>query len=168
MATTFTDNLGSGATSITMTLNSLASSATAGRQSSAVTLIDGNNNVPQAIEIDAAISWTTGTAANDKAIYFFLARSIDGTNYESGPPAVGTSDAAFTFSNSPVGTSPSATDLLYLGAIAIVGQSESHRKVFRVFSPPAKFILIALNYSGIALASSGNSVQYRVRQGDGR
>lgn len=168
MATTFTDNLGSAATSVTLAAGAqtLASSATAGTQSDPVTLLDGNNNVPQAIDVELSFTLTTGTIANDKAVYLFAARSTDGTNYEPGPPAVGGSAAAFTFSNSPVGTSALPTDMILVGAITANAQSEIHRKTFRMAAPPPKCVFVILNFTGIAFTAC--ALQYRARKGDGR
>lgn len=146
----------------TITLGSLASSATAGRQSSVETLIN-SNRVPPILDIELVLALTTGTLANDKAAYLFIAKSLDESTYEVGPPAIGASDAAFTFSNSPVGTSALPTDLQLVGAITFNAQSETRRRVFQLRNPPPKFAFVVLNYSGIALASSGSSLKYRKR-----
>ena len=166
MAYTVSDQVGSGATSATITLASLASSSTAGRQSTTITLIDGNNNVPQIVDFLVTLKLTTGTLSGDSAAYIWASRSFDNSNFEQGPPAPGASDAAFTFSNSPVGTSPFATDLLLLGAITFNAQSETHAKLLRMYAPPEYVTLIVLNYSGIALNSTGNSITYIKRYGD--
>ena len=171
MPTAFLDNLTSTqGTAATITLASLASSATAGRQSSTITFIDADYNVPQAIDIDFWCELTTGTLGSDKTVYLFMSRSIGGTSYETGPPAIGASDAAFTFTNSPVGTAPLPTDFMLVGAITFNAQSEARRKAFRVIGPPAKAAFIVLNFTGIALSSTaGNQgISYRVRNGDGR
>jgi hypothetical protein len=149
--------------SATITLTSLASSATAGRQSDVITLVDGSARVPPMIDVEFVAALTTGTLANDKAAYLFMARSLDETNYEVGPPAVGASDAAFSFSFAPVGSSALPTDLYLVGAVTFNAQSETRRRVFRVAAPAAKFAFVVLNYSGIALASSGSSVKFRKR-----
>jgi hypothetical protein len=166
MATSFNDNLGSAATPVTITATTLASSATVGRQSDAITLLDGNKNVPQAIDVELSFTLNTGTIGSDKAAYLFAARSTDETNYEVGPPAVGASDAGFTFSNSPVGTTPLPTDLILVGAITANAQSEVHRKMFRMVAPPAKLVFVVLNFTGIAFTAC--AIQYRKRYTDGR
>jgi|GEM_PF-4619887 len=150
---------------VPITLTSLPSSATAGWQSDVITLIDGSNRVPPSIDIIATFALTTGTLANDKSAYLYAARSFDETTYEVGPPAVGASDAAFTFTNSPVGTSPLPTDLYLVGEVTFNGQSETRRRTFRMFAPPPKLALIVLNYSGIAFASSGSGIKIRKRWG---
>lgn len=167
MPNTISDNLGSGTVVATITLSGLASSATAGRQSTPVSLLDGNNDVPIAVDLDVSLTLGTGTLGGDRAVYLWVARSVDGINFESGPPTTGPADAAFTFASSPVGSSPLPTDLYYLGAIPFnLGSGESRRKVFRIAAPTANFALVVLNYSGITL--SAGSVQYRKRFGDSR
>lgn len=167
MATTFTDQIGSGATSATITsAATLASSATVGAQSAAITLLDGNNNVPQAIDVELGFTNNSTALANDKTVYLFAARSLDGTNFEDGPPAVSGSDASFTFTSSPVGTSPLPTGLYFVGAITCNSISETRRKMFRLFSPPAKLSFIVLNYSGGTFTAC--AVKYRARSVDGR
>lgn len=165
MSKTFYDNLGSAATSATITLASLATSATAGRQSDAITFLDGSNNVPRAIDVVLTAKVTSGTIANDKTVYLFLAQSVDGTNYDQGPPAVGASDAAFTFTNSPIGTSPLPTGLRFIGAITFNAQNESQTKTFAVRNVPPKGVFVVMNYTGIALTSTAgdHSLKYRVR-----
>jgi hypothetical protein len=148
----------------TITLTSLASSATAGRQSSVITLVDGNQRVPPIIDIDFWCKLATGTVANDKSAYLFMARSVDETNYESGPPNVGASDAAFTFSNSPVGTTPLPTDLRLIGSITFNAQSEAHRHQFQIVAPPPKLVFVVLNYSGIAFTSTGSDHGIQIRK----
>jgi len=145
----------------TITLAALASSATVGRQSSEITLIDGSQRVPPMLDIEFTAAVGAGTLAVDKAAYLWAARSSDESVYEVGPPVVGVSDAGFTFTNSPVGTSPLPTDLFLLGALTFNAASETRRRIFRLFNPPAKLVLVVLNYSGIALASG--SVKLRKR-----
>jgi hypothetical protein len=162
----FHDNIGTGVSNVTITLNGLGSSLTAGRQSDVVTVVDGSNRVPDAIDFEVSLTLAAGTPANDKAAYVFIARSVDGSDHEVGPPAVGASDAAFTFSSSPVGSSALPTDLHLLGVVPFNLTGEVRRRAFRLFAPPAKFAIVVLNYSGVALAGSGNSIQYRARNAE--
>lgn len=166
MSTAFSRNIGSGETAVTFTsLNSLANSATVGAQAAAITLVDGNNNVPFAVDFELTVTGATGTIANDKAVYLFLARSIGGTNFEVGPPAIANSDSGFTFTSAP---STLPTSMLQLGAITFNAASTLYRCTFTLWDPPAKIIPVVLNYTGIALAASGNALTYRMRFGDGR
>jgi hypothetical protein len=165
MSTAVTDNIGASATAITITAAAtLANSTIVGAQSAAVTMVDGNNNVPQAVDIEVAPALGTGTLSGDKTAYFWLAESIDGSNYSGGNPAVSGSDAGYTFANAPVGASALPTPLRFLGAITFNAQSQSLRRNFRVYGVRAKMVLVVLNYSGIAFSSF--SAQYRAVQGD--
>lgn len=127
----------------TITLASLASSATAGQKSAAIT-IGGKPYL--AIEVTLVVE--TGTIQNDAGAHVWLARSIDGTNYED---ALSGGDAAFT-PHSPSG-------MQYLGFVPIPVQSTANRKLFLVPDPPAYGVVVVRNYCGIALAS-GSGVQY--------
>lgn len=169
MSTVFHHKLGSSATAATITLASLGSSTTVGQQSDAITIIDGSNRVPEYIDIDFWAKVTTGSLANDKSVTLWVARSVDGTSYEAGPPAVGASNTGFTFASAPVGSSALPTGLLLVGGITFNAQSEAHRKMFRLWAPPAKLVFVVLNSSGIALTGTAgdHGIQYRTRQGEG-
>src|SRR4051812_20695624 len=106
MAKTVKSNIGSAATAITITAAAtLGSSTTVGAQSAAFTLVDGNNLVPDFIDIEVAATLANSTPANDKTLYAWLAESVDGTNFSGGNPAVSGSDAGYTFASAPVGAS---------------------------------------------------------------
>lgn len=157
----FYHNLGSGTlTSAKGTLASLASSATAARQGATVTLVDGSNRVPEFLFVRFRAKLTNaGSVANDKAVYLFAAVSYDGTNFESGPPTVGASDAAYTFTNAP-GTNP--VGLRLIGALGFVSNNESQERIFKLWQPPRKLCFVVHNYSGLALSSteSDHVVEY--------
>lgn len=153
MSTLFSQNIGSGTLSSAKgTLASLASSATAGRQGATVTFVDGSNRVPEFVfgRFRAKLV-NSGSVANDKAVYLFLARSFDGTNFESGPPTVGAADAAYTFTNAP-GSNPVGLQLIC--ALGFIANNESQERAFRIWSPPRKGVFVVLNYSGLALSST--------------
>lgn len=134
------------------TLASLASSATAARQGATQTFVRADDKVPEFIQIRFRAKLTNaGSVANDKAVYLYLARSLDGTNFESGPPTVGAADAAYTFTNAP-GTNP--VGLLLLGVLGFVANNESQEKAIRLWYPPRKGVFIVHNYSGLALSST--------------
>ena len=168
MSTLFSQNIGNGTlASAKGTLASLASSASAGRQGAAVTFVDGNNRVPEFVFLRfRAKLVASGTVANDKAVYLWLARSYDGTNFESGPPTVGASDAAYTFTNAP-GSNP--VGLYLVGSLGFVGNGESQERIFRLWSPPRKGVFIVQNYAGIALSSTeaDHVVEYGTGQTEG-
>ena len=131
-------------TTVTMTLNGLATSATAGRKSAAFAL----TNAPMAM-IDVVCVVGAGTIANDKGAHVWLARSLDGTNYEDGATD---GDANYT--------PPSPSNMLYLGMVSIPVASATYRKSFLLLDPYPSHILVVRNYSGIALGA-GSLVQYR-------
>ena len=147
-------------TAATITLNSLASSTTTGRQATAITFRDGSNRVAPDLSIVLDVGLTTGSLGGDNSVHLWLARSMDGSVYETGLPAVGASDAAFTFTATPVGTSPTASEFQYIGSIRFTGQSQTKRKVFRVRGVPRAGVFVVLNNSGIALAGSGQTLNY--------
>lgn len=140
-------------TAITCTLASLASSATAGRE---CTAIDNSANLYLDALLYVAFKLATGTPANDKAAYVFLYGSEDGTNYTDN--ATG-SDAAITFrvpSNLPLGgliKTPDAGALTYKGGpFAVAPQFGGVL--------PRKWGFALRNYSGVAGdATEGNHVK---------
>lgn len=158
-------NIGSGTlTSAKGTLVSLASSATAGRQGATVTFVDGSNRVPEFVFVRFRAKLTnSGTVANDKAVYLYLAESYDGTNFTSGPPTVGAADAAYTFTNAP-GTNP--VGLRLVGALGFVANNESQERVFRLWSPPRAGVFVVQNYTGVALSATESD--HVVEYGTGR
>ena len=137
-------------TSITITLNSLATSATAGRASAA---IDFTTDKFIDVLFTVTVKILTGTIANDKGCHVWLYLSEDGTNYAD---ALSAGDAAYT-PNSP-------NNAVYLGFIEMPTQSATYRKIFslrdRFSSVPRKAVLVVRNYCGINLDSTGNSATY--------
>lgn len=96
-------------TAMTITLASLASSATAGRESTAV-----DNSATLAVDYICGGKITTGTTPTaNTPIYLYVYASYDGTTYSGGASG---SNAALT----PVG---SVTLLYFVRAIYVVGTS---------------------------------------------
>lgn len=129
-------------TSITMTLASLASSATAAREGTAV---DNSSN----LYLDAfwylAFKLQTGSPANDKAIYQYVYGSEDGTNYTDN--ATG-SDAAVTLrvpSNLPLVGTIQAPDS---GALTYKGHPVAVASAFDGILP-RKWGPVVRNYTGV-------------------
>lgn len=139
-------------TGLTVTLASLASSATAGRASVAV---DNSSNLYLDALVEVTAVLTTGTIGNDKAVYVYAYGSLDGTNYSE---AVTGSDAAYTMD------APSALPLL--GVIPFSAQSLTRRSrplsVAAAFGGilPTKWGIVVVNFTGIALAASGSAAIY--------
>lgn len=87
---------GTNGQTITCTLASLASSATAGRES---TVIDNSSNKYLDALVFVQAKLQTGTPASDKAIYVYAYGTVDGgTTY---PDKVTGSDAAITLDDAP-------------------------------------------------------------------
>jgi hypothetical protein len=138
-------------TAITITLNSLASSATAGRESTA---IDNSSNLYLDALVTVIINFPNSAPANDKAIYIYAYGSEDGTNYTDN--ATG-SDAAITLE--------SPTCLRPVHTIPIPTQNKSYEAIFsiaQVFGGilPRKWGIVVRNYAGQTLVASGNSASY--------
>lgn len=138
-------------TAITITLNNLASSATAGREATAV---DNTANLYLDALVTVILAIGAGTIANDQCAYIYAAGSEDGTNYTDN--ATG-SDAAIT-PNVP-------TNLKLIAVVAMPTQSLTYKVVFSIAAAfggilPRKWSIIVRNYCGIALSASGNSASY--------
>jgi len=168
---TFKSSYGTTNQTITISLNSLASSATAGRQS---TVIDNRTNLFLDVLLAGQFTVPTGgTAAQDKAIYLYLAATADDTNYGAERGVAGTqatlgaSDAAYSITDPTVGASP-----LILARVIGVPVSPTSTSGVYIFPPfsvascfggvmPAQWLAVVRNYSGITLHSSGNSLFYQ-------
>lgn len=132
---------------ITCTLASLASSATAGRESTA---IDNTTNLYVDALVYVKAKLQTGTPANDKAIYVYAYGSEDGTNYTDN---VTGSDAAIT--------TRSPTNLRLIGVIACPDSGalsyKSHpMSVAAAFGGvmPRAWGIVVRNYTGVTLDST--------------
>lgn len=139
------------ATNITCSLASLASSATAGRES---TYVDNDTNLYVDALVQLKIQLQTGTPANDKTIYVYAYGSIDsGTTYTDN--ATG-SDAAITLRTPPVsrliGTIPCPDS----GGLVYESQPMRVAPAFGGILPD-RWGIIVLNYTGVTLhATEGN------------
>lgn len=138
---------------ITITLNSLASSANVGRSSLA---IDNTTNLWLDAMVSLILPVAAGTPANDKAIYVYAYGTSDGTNYTE---AVTGTDASFTIL--------SPTSLKLIGVVPVsTGGITYYPGPFSVAqgfggSLPEKWGLVVVNYTGIALGSAGASANYQ-------
>jgi hypothetical protein len=140
-------------TSITCTLASLSSSATAGRECTAV---DNTSNLYPNALLRIHFKLATGTPGSDKAAYVFLYGSEDGTNYTDN--ATG-SDAAITFrlpTNMPLGgviLCPDSGALTYKSNPIAIAATFNHVM-------PRKWGFALRNYTGVAGDSTeGNHVK---------
>ena len=134
-------------TAIMITLNGLASSATAGRESTAI-----DNTINKFL--DALVTVTLKAAdlvlADDKAAYVYAYGSEDGINYSNVATGV---DAAHT------------PKVLPLVKVIPLEQNTIQRVVFSIAQAfggvmPRKWGIVVRNYSGQVLAATDNSASY--------
>lgn len=155
------------ATAATWTnLNSLANSATAGAQ---CTAIDNTSNLYDDYMVEPQLgSVAAGTAGNSKAIFFFTHALVDssGSAYAStGAATPGASDATLTYLDITANAIPAPL----LGVVPIQGTnppatnggpfSVAGSLGYQGYAPP-KFVLGAVNNCGLTLNAS-NTVNYR-------
>ena len=137
-------------TGMTITLASLASSATAARESTA---IDNTSNLYDDALVYVSCKLQSGSPANDKAIYIFAYGSEDGTNYTDN--ATG-SDAAVTMRDPTnlrligIISTPDSGALTYKGGPFSVAQAFGGLM-------PRKWGIVVRNYTGVTFdATEGN------------
>lgn len=139
---------------ITITLNSLASSATAGRESTAV---DNTTNKFRDALVSILATLATGTPADSKALFVYAYGTADGgSNYSD---VVTGSDAAITLTDPPnvrlIGVINTPT-----GSASYVGGPFSVAAAFGGVLPDHWGIVVR-NHSGVALETTGNSAHYQ-------
>lgn len=139
-------------TAITITLNSLAASATAGRQA---TVIDNGTNLFDDVYVTTIIS--TGTVSSPVSVNVYVSGSEDGTNFDQDSAVIGATDAAYTID--------SPTNLRLAAIINCSTSSKVYNKTFSIASlfggvMPRKWTAVVVNNTGGALAASGNSMSY--------
>jgi hypothetical protein len=135
---------------LTCSLASLASSATAGRESTA---IDNSSNLYIDALVQLKIQLQTGTPANDKAIYVYAYGSEDGTTYTDN--ATG-SDAAITLRDPSnmrlIGVIPCPDS----GGVVYESQPMSVAAAFGGILP-REWGIVVRNYTNVTLhATEGN------------
>jgi hypothetical protein len=141
-------------TALTITLASLASSATAGRESTAV---DNTSNLFLDAHVFVQIALQAGTPANDKAVYVYLAASEDGAEYTDN--ATG-SDAAITLRD--------PTNLRLLGVINCPDSGgltyKSHLMSVAAACGgmmPRKWNVVVRNYTGVTFSATAGDHEVR-------
>jgi hypothetical protein len=145
----------SAGTSITITLNSLAASATAGRQS---TVIDNTSNLYDDAMVTVVISTSSSALASPNVVTCYISAEFDGVpNYDQDSAVMGASDAAYTID--------SPTNLRLAAIINCSTSSKVYNKSFSVANAcggvmPSKWVLVVTNQTGQSLNSSGNSASY--------
>jgi hypothetical protein len=137
-------------------LHSLASSATAGWQSA---VVDNTSDLYLDALVQVVLDFANTAPANDAAAYVYAYAGLD-TTYAN--PASG-SEGAITLTS----ISTTGQNLRLLGIIPYTTQNEvaesSPLSVAAAFGGmlPPKWGLVVVNFSGAALAASGNVVTWR-------
>lgn len=150
--------------SMTVTnLNSLASSATAGWQGARVD--NQTSQLAVDYEILVELDMANTAPANDKAVYVFISPGIyDGSAWHQADGGTTTmpSGSEGTYTIAGVTTT---NNLDLLRALAYTTQNQNVQGIMRLSdlydSMPDGWVPIIVNYSGAALAASGNTVAYR-------
>lgn len=148
-------------TQLTVTnLNSLASNATAGWQSVRI-----ENTATLALDylISVKLDMANTAAANDKAVYIYISAAFyDGSAWfqDDGGTATlpGGSEGTYTIAN--------PNNLKLLGVLAYTTADQVLQGTFLLSGAvgqymPDGFQIIIINYTGAAVAASGNVVQYK-------
>lgn len=149
-----TDKLSYGTdTAITCTLASLASSATAGRQSA---VVDNSSNLFVDAILTIAVKTSASALANDKACYVYLFGCGQGGSIHDGSSAEGNGggDSAITIDD--------PTNMIGPFVIPCPAVSTTYRKTIRVAAAfggilPYKWGFALRNYTGQALDATGGS-----------
>ena len=130
------------ATALTTDLNSLAN----GSYSAASAAIDNETDLYTHLDLEVYLGSLTPTGTPTVSAY--LVPSVDGTNYTDGGGA----------------TAPPIETLIAVLSLS-TSTGAKYRSATNIPIPPLKFKLILLNSSGVALASSGNTLKYRRHNG---
>lgn len=139
---------------LTLTLASLASSATAGRESTAV---DNTSDRYDDVIFQLKVALQSGSPANDKAVYIYAYGSEDGSTYTNN--ATG-SNAAITL------RSPTAMVVLGViptpdsGGLTYESQPMSIAAAFGGHMP-RKWGIVVRNYSGLTLSATEGDHSYK-------
>ena len=153
--TTTTDKIAyANSAALTITLNSLAASATVGRQA---TVIDNSTNLYDDALVTAIISTSASALASPNAVFIYISGSEDGTNYDQDSAVMGASDAGYTID--------SPTNLKLARVINCSTSSKVYNANFSVAQlfggvMPRKWTAVVVNNTGQSLLSSGNSMSY--------
>ena len=137
-------------------LHSLANSATAGWQSA---VVDNSTDVYEDAHVQVILDFANTAAANDKCVYVLAYAGLE-TTYSN--PASG-SEGTITLTN----ITNTGQNLRQIGIIPYTTQDEvAESGVMSVAAAfggilPIKWGIVLINYSGAALAASGNSVKWR-------
>ena len=133
-------------TSFNLTLASLASSATVGRESD---VIDNTSLLYLDVMVNLTIKLGSTTPANDKTVYIYVAGSEDGTHFTDN--AAGAGDAGLTI-RTPSNLKLIGTIQMPTASTTYVSGPMSVAQAFGVM--PRKFCIVVVNFTGSALDST--------------
>jgi hypothetical protein len=139
---------------LTITLNSLTASTTAGRQA---TIVDNSSNLYDDVLVTVIISTSASAIGSSKTVTVYVSGSEDGTNYDQDDNAMGASDAAYTInnpSNLKIGT------IMYCPTSSKVYNATFSLAQLWGGVLPRKWTIVVCNDTNQSLLSSGNSASY--------
>jgi hypothetical protein len=136
-------------------LNSLANSATAGWQSARV---DNRTTLAMAYQVDIELDMADTAKANDSAIYVYMVPWL----WNGSAWVAGADGGTTTYPSGSEGTYTIAAgnSLVPVKVIPYVAQNQVVHGSFQITAPTQGWSLVIVNYSGAAIAASGNSVNY--------
>lgn len=153
-------NIGSHNALTITNLNSLASSATAGWQSAR---IDDTSTKAVDYEISVKLDMANTAPANDKAVYVYVSPAYyDGSSWYQTDGGTATlpsgSEGTYTIAN--------PNNLRILGVLTYQTADQVIQGTFNLSNAvgqtmPDGFSLVIINYTGAAVAASGNMVAYK-------
>ena len=154
--TTVNMDYGTDVQMVVTALDSLANSATAGWQSA---MVDNTTEKAMAYQVNIELDLDATAAANDKAVTVYMVPWFwDGAAWKPGADG-GTTTA-------PAGTEGTYTiaagnSLIPVKVIPYVATGQVIHGSFQINQPPDGWSLVIINYTGAAIAATGNTVQYK-------
>jgi hypothetical protein len=106
--------------------------------------IDNSTNRDFYLDVEVYLASVDLSVQTNPAIYIYLVKSLDDTNYEDGSDSVDPAKAP--------------TQVI---ALRVVNATQRRVTETPIVIPPGSFKLLIENKAGAALASSGNTVKYR-------
>ena len=133
-------------------LNSLGSATYV---SAGTITLASSNKTP--VEMFIEVTVTPGTVSSNKQVVVFIKKSLDGTNFTTGP------ESGTTTTDEP--------DLTFLGTVPCNTNSTSQTQIFALSGAcggalPYAVKIIVKNETGASLSSSGGNVYYQAVDGD--
>jgi len=157
------DTIGSVTSMSVTSLNSLASSATVGWQSDRVDNITSTKATDYRIFVKCTMSNTA--PASDKTVYVYAAPFFyDGSTWQG--PSLGTTSQASGSQGSCTIASAAPNNLVLLGVLSYSTQNMVLQSTFNLSNAfgrtlPDGFSIVLINFTGSAVAASGNVVSYK-------